>query len=99
MILVITGEAQADLASIGDYIASHNPDRAISFIQELREACGSILSAPHGYPLVPNFAQYGIRRKVHGSSLIFYRTTDAAVEIIHILHGARDYEAILFPAA
>jgi plasmid stabilization system protein ParE len=29
--------------------------------------------------------------------LIFYRVSDEGVEILHVLHGARDYEAILFP--
>ena len=38
-----------------------------------------------------------LRRKVFGNYLIFYRVSDAAVEIIHILHGAMDYERILFP--
>jgi len=29
--------------------------------------------------------------------LIFYRIATDAIEILHILHGARDYEEILFP--
>jgi hypothetical protein len=34
---------------------------------------------------------------VHGHYLIFYRITTDAVEIIHVLHGARDFESVLFP--
>jgi len=29
--------------------------------------------------------------------LIFYRVGIDAIEVIHILHGARDYEPLLFP--
>jgi toxin ParE1/3/4 len=29
--------------------------------------------------------------------LIFYRVLNDTVEVLHVLHGARDYEAILFP--
>ena len=32
-----------------------------------------------------------------GSFLIFYRVGKDTIEIIHILHGARDYEALPFP--
>jgi len=99
MILVVTAEAEADLESIGDYIARGNPGRAVSFIQELQGVCGSILAAPNAYPLVPRYEGSGIPRRAHGNYLIFDRATDAAVEVIHILHGARDYEPLLFPEA
>ena len=33
----------------------------------------------------------------HGNYLIFYRIADDTVEVLHVLHGARDYENILFP--
>lgn len=39
----------------------------------------------------------GVRRRPHGNYLIFYRVTPESVEVLHILHGARDYEAVLFP--
>ena len=32
-----------------------------------------------------------------GSYLIFYRVGRDAIEVIHILQGARDYEPLLFP--
>ncbi len=39
---------------------------------------------------------YGIRRRSYGDYLIFYRIDDEQISIVHILHGARDYEALLF---
>ena len=40
-----------------------------------------------------------IRRRPAGDYLIFYRIEDDQIEVLHVLHGARDYEAILFPAS
>ena len=39
----------------------------------------------------------GIRRRPFGNYLIFYRIGIDAIEVVHILHGARDYEPLLFP--
>jgi len=52
---------------------------------------------PRGYPLVPRYEHLDIRRRPFGRFLIFYRVGTDAIEAIHILHGARDYESLLFP--
>jgi len=49
------------------------------------------------FPLLQRHEETGIRRRVVGNYLIFYYVLKDCVEVIHILHGARDYEAILFP--
>ena len=96
MILEISGEAENDLEQIVDYIAERNPWRALSFIRELRGKCEDLVDNPNGFALVPRYEHYGIRRRVHGDYLIFYRVDNAKVVIIHILHGATDYGATLF---
>jgi plasmid stabilization system protein ParE len=95
MNLVITAAAEADLQSIGDWIANDNPARALTFVHELRERCESLINAPRGYALVPRYEHLGIRRRVYRDYLIFYRITGGTVEVLHVLHGARDYETIL----
>lgn len=97
MIVVFTNEAEADLERIGDHIAEANQNRAISFVRELRQHCERLADMPKRFPLAPRYEHLGVRRVVHGNYLIFYRLTDEAVEILHVLHGAQDYEAILFP--
>jgi len=96
MIVVITGAAEADLQSIGDWIAEDNPKRALTFVQELRHRCETLANAPRGYALVPHFEHLGIRRRVYRDYLIFYRIIGRTIEVLHVLHGARDYESILF---
>jgi toxin ParE1/3/4 len=96
MIVVISDAAEAELEAIGDWIAEANPTRALSFVMELRRRYEALLDVPKGFPLVPRYEHLGIRRRPYGNYLIFYRVQNDAVEILHVLHGARDYEPILF---
>jgi toxin ParE1/3/4 len=96
MIVVITDVAETDLQSIGDWIAEDNPIRALTFVQELRLCCESLIHAPLGYALLPRYEHVGIRRRVYGDYLIIYRIAGDRIEVLHVLHGARDYESILF---
>jgi plasmid stabilization system protein ParE len=97
MIVTITEEAERDLEAIGDYIALDDPVRAIGFISELREKCLTLAELPDRFPLVARFEAQGVRRRVHGNYLIFYRIEREQVIVLHILHGAQDYGATLLP--
>lgn len=96
MIIEFSDEAESDLEQIADYIAQDNPRRALSFVQELRDKCEALAYSPKGFPLVPRYEGHGIRRRVYGNYLIFYRVENEQVVILHVLHGAMDYAAILF---
>jgi plasmid stabilization system protein ParE len=97
VIVVVTAEAESDLEQITNYIAEQSAEIALNFVRELREKCESLADAPRGYPLVPRHEHLGIRRRPFGNYLIFYRVGADAIEVVHILHGARDYEPLLFP--
>ena len=95
MKIVFTDAAKADLRDIGDWIAEDNPVRARSFIVELRRKTLSIGVNPRLYPLALNLEVQGIRRRLYRGYLIFYRVGENRIDILHILHGARDYEALM----
>ncbi|WP_292231228.1 type II toxin-antitoxin system RelE/ParE family toxin [Mesorhizobium sp.] len=95
--LVFTAQAEMDLEAIGDHIALDNPLRAATFIQELRSDCLRLRTSPERHPVVERYRSLGVRRHIHGRYLIFYRVSPDAVEILHVLHGAVDFENILFP--
>jgi len=97
MIVVITEAAEADLEAIGDWIAADNPARALTFILELRDRCAALANNPRAYPLVPRYEHTEVRRRSYRDYLIFYRIADNRMEVLHVLHGARDYDLILFP--
>jgi toxin ParE1/3/4 len=96
MIVVITEAAEVDLEAIGDWIAADNPQRAASFVRELREKCERLADHPQGFAMLPRYRSAKIRRRPYRDYLIFYRISGSVIEVLHVLHGARDYESILF---
>ncbi|MGX1101518.1 type II toxin-antitoxin system RelE/ParE family toxin [Amorphus sp. MBR-141] len=99
MKVVITQAAWDNMLHIGAWIKSDNPARADTFVAELHAQCEALGHAPKGYPLVPGWEHLGIRRRPFGDYLIFYRIAHERIEVLHVVHGARAYERILFPDA
>ena len=97
MIVEFTAAAEADFEAIGDYIAQDNPVRALSFLRELYRNCLELADMPEAWPVIPRYEHQGVRRRVHGRYLIFYRVAEGRITILHVLNGAMDVEAILFP--
>jgi plasmid stabilization system protein ParE len=93
----LTAEAEADLERMADTIARDNPPRALTFVQELRAACLGLARFSERFPLVPRYADRGVRHRIHGNYLIFYQVGADAVIVLHVLHGAMDYAEALFP--
>lgn len=92
----ITAEAERDLEDIAEFIAQDNPQRALAVILELRDKCLDLAATPLAFALVPRYERFGVRRRVHGNYLIFYRVEEKEIIILHVLHGAMDYAGILF---
>lgn len=92
-----TSAAEAGLEAIADHIARDNPTRALNFVRELYERCLDIADMPDAWPIVPRYEHHRIRRRVHGRYLIFCLKCDDRITILHVLNGATDAEAILFP--
>ena len=93
------GPGQGGTSQYRLYIARNNKARALTFVGELRQTATDIGLNPLAYPLLPRFEDRRIRRRVFRDYLIFYRADADAVYIVHILHGAQDYEALLSPPA
>ena len=97
MRVVVTDAAYADLLAIGRAIRRDNPARALTFVDELYERCRQLAETPLAFPLLPKWEDRGVRRRPYGNYLIFYRFGTTTVDILHVLHGAMDYERQLFP--
>lgn len=98
MEVILLPEAEVDLEEIAAYIARDNPMRAVTFVLELRAACVSLADMPEAFPLVPRFAVFGIRRRIHGVYQIFHRPMGKPVyriDVLRILHGSRDITPLL----
>ncbi len=86
---IFSGVAAHDLEEIGDYIARDNPERAVSFIQEIRAHCLKITAYPEAARLRPELGA-GIRMAPFGRYLIFYTVHADYVRVERIIHGARN---------
>ena len=96
MKVVFKNTATNDLEQIVDYIADYNPARAASLVQELRVRALKIGDFPQAYPVIGRFGARELRRCVHGNYLIFYRIARGRVEILQVVHGARNFDPNLF---
>ena len=85
----ISVQAAREIRGIGEYIARDNPDRANSFIEELHARVREIADRPLSFPSRADLAP-DLRCALHRPYLILFRISDDAVEIIHVIHGARD---------
>ena len=87
-----TDKARHDLLAIADYIAQFDPYRALTFTRELRHKCNGLAEFPERFPLTQRYASKGVRQRVHGNYLIFYRIESDKIIVLHIIHGARGVE-------
>lgn len=90
-----TGPADADLEEIGDWIAQEDPLRATGFIAEIRKAAAALSRYGRRYPVVSQLAEQEIRKRSFRRYLIFYRMRATDVQILRIVHGSRDWAALL----
>jgi toxin ParE1/3/4 len=93
--VIVSALANADLLSIGSWIAEDNPQRARSFLAELRSKLTELGKVPRLYPLAQGLKNQQIRRRLYRGYLIFYEIGADRIEIIHIVHSSRDYVALL----
>ncbi len=90
----ISAEAEADLDAIWLHIASNSPVNADKFLERLITTLTNTLStAPLAGRTRDEFGA-GLRSFPVENYIAFYRANKSAVEIVRIIHGARDLEVI-----
>lgn len=86
---IFSSPAADDLREIYDYIAERDLDTALDFTTRIQLACDNLANMPEMGRAREELAK-GLRSLVVGRHTSFYRLTDDGVEIVRILHGARD---------
>ena len=98
--ILIRPNAQADLDDTAEYIGRENPAAAVRFLTTAEETFKQLLSTP-GLGRVREYLDprlTGLRSwRIRGFEnwLTFYRPTDGGIEVVRVLHGARDFGPIL----
>lgn len=72
------------------YLGARNPDAATRLTDRLEAECWQLARHPALGQLRPDLVT-GIRFLPVGNYLIFYRESTEGIQVIRILHGARDY--------
>lgn len=90
----VTPEARADLEEIWEYIAEDNPPAADHLIEAFYKRFTMIAVHPRigrdRSSLRPNMRSFTVRRHY----VIFYRPLPHAIEVVRVIHGARNIECL-----
>jgi len=88
-----TEAAENDLLAIWRYIAEDKPQAATRLLRTIDEKCGLLAENPQMGSARPDIAPQ-LRYFTVGNYLILYREVSNEVEIVRVLHGAQNLNAI-----
>ena len=91
--IVLTPRANADLEEIWMFIAADNPAQADDFIDLIDEKFQNLSRQP-GLGRRREELVAGLRSFPVGRYVIFYLQVQDSLQIVRILHGARDLDAV-----
>lgn len=93
---VLTETAAAYLHEICDYIAADSIDAAGRVFGELLEACDRLGTQPGmGHAREDLVAKHPIKFRTVYNYLVIYRVDRVPIEVLGIVHGARDVETLM----
>jgi len=82
--------ARRDLLEILEYIARDKPGAALRHVERLEESCRTLAKNSQlgtvRDDLLPNLRDWPV-----GKYVIFFRPADDGIEVVRVVHGARDY--------
>lgn len=81
---------------IGTGISEYLASKASQVVDEILDACETISHMPARYSRLPRHEDSGLRRRVFGRYLIIFLIDNDEIQIVRILPGSMDIDAILF---
>jgi toxin ParE1/3/4 len=89
-------QAIEDLIDIVLHISRRNPAAASRFSDDVDQKCRRLAQFP-GLGAACEELAPGLRQVSLGKYVLFYRPTDDGIELIRVLHGARDISTLFNP--
>lgn len=86
--------AVKDLEDICNYIANDSEEYARNFARRIIDTIETITTFPNSGRIVPEFNNDRIREKILLNYRIIYRINGSRMEIVRIIHHARDLNQI-----
>lgn len=87
-------QAVRDVDNIWDMIAAHDPTAAKRLTHRIAAKTGILADYPESGRARPEVGE-GVRSLVAGKYLILYRIGPDSVDIVRVVHGARDLAGLL----
>ncbi len=91
----LSTQARRDLQGVRKWIEPDNPVRAMTFIEELRDAVACIGTMPQAFPLIPRYEKHGIRRRSYNGYGILYSVQPDCVFVHRIIGPGQDHDRAL----
>ncbi len=91
--VVYSPQAETELVELGGYIAQDSERHAEEFVAHLRDRANAIAHAPRIYRLRHDLGPE-LRSAAVGDYVVLFRITPDGIEILHIVHGARDLKRL-----
>jgi toxin ParE1/3/4 len=92
--LVRTRQADNDIEAIAEYIGLDSPKAAIRWVEGVEEKFLSLAATP-GLGTLRSDVMAGLRTIAFGKYVVCYRQISDGVEILRMIHGARQWEEML----
>jgi len=89
-----TSKAAHDLVDVGEFVAAHDLRAADRLLNRIDVTCRLLSGQPELGILREDLAP-NLRFSPVGNYLIFYRPIAEGIEVIRVLHGARDFRGQL----
>jgi toxin ParE1/3/4 len=88
-----TRAAEEDLIGLWTYVATDDPEAATRLVRAVYAKCRLLAANPGLAPARDDIAP-GLRSSVVGNYLVLYRHIPQGVEVVRVLHGARNLAAL-----
>lgn len=92
--VVVRPQAAVDLAEIWAYIAEDSPDHADAFLADIDKKLRALARKPKIGRARPELSAT-LRSFPIGRYVVFYAPYSRGIEVVRVLHGARDLDALL----
>jgi toxin ParE1/3/4 len=94
----LTFEAERDLNEIADFVAARNPAAAQRLVNRMEARCKALAGMP-GMGRPREELARNLRSSHVAKYVVFYRSTQYGIDVIRIIHGARDIPKLLNSAS
>ncbi len=92
--MAASGVARQDIRQSARFIADDNPEAARRWTSSILTRIQLLADTPR-MGAARDDIRPGLRTFVHGSHLIFYRITAPGIEVVRVVHGARQWQHLV----